>query len=220
MIVSRARSLKILLLLLTTVIAGFWWQARSETETSSLAPLFDGLELRSGDVVFRRGRSLVSHSVMTLDRESRFSHVGLLRVSNDRVQVIHALPEGEDGSGGSIQIESLKKFLATRRASAAALYRLRSPSQTIADAAAETAYGYLLAAVPFDDAFDAVDNSSLYCTELVWAAYREAGVDLVGSNFVELRTALRSGSFIYPSSLSESRLLQELRTVSRDWWHR
>lgn len=199
----------------TAAASGWWWQARSTPEPGSLAPLFKDLELRSGDVVFRRGRSLVSRSVLALDRGALFSHVGLLRVSGGRARVIHALPEGDDGSGGSIQIEPLDQFLATGRASAAAIYRLRSRS-SVAEEAAAAAYGYLLAAVPFDDSFNASDDRALYCTELIWAAYREAGVDLVGSDFVELRTALRSGSYIFPSTLMKSRWLEELRTVARD----
>ena len=75
------------------------------------------------------------------------------------------------------------------------------------------AYRYWQQAVPFDGDFDATSDRELYCTEMIWAAYREVGVDLVERDFVELSTAIRKGSFIMPSTLTGSRSLRLLRGV-------
>ncbi len=186
---------------------------RQRSPSVSLAPQFEGLELRSGDVVFRRGRSLVSRSVLALDRDSPFSHVGLIRLANGAARVVHALPPEDDNGAGGIVIEPLETFLSTDKASRAAIYRLHPGDSGIAEIAAEAAYRYALAGVPFDEGFDARDEHALYCTELIWAAYREAGVDLVGEDFVELRSAIRKGSYIFPSTLTKSPRLERLRLV-------
>lgn len=183
-------------------------------EPGSLAPLFDGLELRSGDLVFRRGRTMTSRSVLAVDPSPRYSHVGLIRVGDGAVRVVHALPpEGDGADAGGIVVEPLDAFLSLPAASAAAIYRLRAGSAAAGEAAAEAAWGYALAAVPFDQGFDLRSDRALYCTELVWAAYRRAGVDLVGGDLVRVRTAAGRGRYILPSTLTGSPLLAELRRV-------
>lgn len=179
--------------------------------TPSLEARFNDLELRSGDLIFRRGCSLVSRAVLAADGLSEFSHVGLLWIEGGQARVIHASPPEAEGAKGWVYSEPLFTFLSTRRARAAALYRLADGDIEIGRRAAAAARRYVRDRVPFDEKFDYADSSAFYCTELVWAAYREAGVDLVGEAFFDVRTPFQNGRYILPSALIYSPQLQKLR---------
>jgi uncharacterized protein DUF4878 len=83
---------------------------------------FDPAAFAPGDLVFRRGRSLVSQAVLAAEGGGEYSHVGVVAVSAGRVWVLHALPPDEGEKGGVIA-EPLEVFLAPQKASAGALYR-------------------------------------------------------------------------------------------------
>jgi hypothetical protein len=168
---------------------------------------FEAADFVSGDLLFRRGRSLISRAVLTVDRGTGYSHVGLVSVVGGQVWVLHAAPARGTEPGGAIA-EPLASFLAPGKASAAALYRLRSP--LAAPAAERVAWGFVRARIPFDSAFDLSTPERLYCTEMVWRAYREAGVDLA-----PLQRA-RGEKYLLPSRLASSPYLQRIREFSEE----
>jgi len=156
-----------------------------------------------GDVLFRRGNSLISRAVLVADGSGEYSHVGLIAVSAGRVWVLHATPPEEPDVKGGVIAEPLATFLEPDQASAAALYRPRNGQAGLA--AERTAWGWVHRRVPFDSAFDLASADRLYCTELVWRAYRSAGVDLE-SGIPEPR-----GRYLLPGRLMKSPQLQPVR---------
>lgn len=131
---------------------------------------------QDGDVLFRRGRSVVSRAVLSMDGDSRYSHVGLVERVESGVWILHAAPAAESNGEGGVIVETLQEFLAPDAAAAAALYR---PVQPLAAASAmRTAWSFVRRRTPFDGAFDLSTTDELYCTELIWRAYLAAGVDL------------------------------------------
>jgi hypothetical protein len=84
----------------------------------------EGLQLREGDVVFRRGGGMVSHVVVAADREGNYSHVGIVVDSAGVPMVVSDLPEMAsvvrrfnigaviDGSGAQSLAEAVKRVLA------------------------------------------------------------------------------------------------------------
>lgn len=171
---------------------------------------------RPGDVLFRRGRTFLSRAVLVADEGGGFSHVGIVVATPGGLGVVHTLP-GPNGATGGTRLETLPDFLAAGRASDAALYRLARrpdgdaghPSRTAAMAAVRFAE----LAVPFDDDFDLTSEDRLYCTELVWAAYRRAGLDLAGNRFDSLDTPFAGGDYLLPSRLEASPHLQLIVTT-------
>src|ERR1700761_8478605 len=145
------------------------------------SPAFHGVRYNpslfaTGDVVLRRGRDFVSGVVMAGDPDGQFSHAGIVWRSGSSVFVIHTLPaEGTDAGGA--RIEPLAGFLAPPAASLAALLRSRTADRAAAARAGTIALGYAHRRLPFDDGFDLATDDRLYCTELVWKAFRSAGVD-------------------------------------------
>lgn len=159
--------------------------------------------LREGDVVFRRGRSVLSNVVLSADAAAGFSHVGLLRGNGRRFEVIHAIPGEGDGAPGGVVAEPLEEFLAPAVAAGFAVYR---PRATGVGAVAARAAARLLHR-PFDSRFDLATASHVYCTELVWLAYLRAGVDLADGQLDQLDLPLHRGPVLLLSRLRESRHL-------------
>lgn len=159
--------------------------------------------LEEGDLLFRRGRDLASRVVLAADPESRFSHVGIVARLGSRLLVVHTMPrEGE--SGGMARAVPPEEFLAPEAAADAALYRLREPRGERPRAAAAIALELARRRIPFDEAFSLATPDKLYCTELVWRAYRGAGVDLVEGRFDPLSLPLHQGPAVLPGGLTHS----------------
>lgn len=159
--------------------------------------------LREGDIVFRRGRSVLSNVVLSADAAAGFSHVGLLRWTGRGFEVIHAIPGEGHGSLGGVVAEPLEEFFAPAVAEHFAVYRPRAAG--VGPVAARAAARLLNR--PFDHRFDLATDSHLYCTELVWLAYLRAGVDLTDGELDELDIPLHRGSVLLLSRLQESRHL-------------
>jgi hypothetical protein len=185
--------------------------ARASTTTPTPAPgrglRFDETTFATGDLLFRRGRSLVSRAVLAADGSGEYSHVGLVSVVAGRAWVIHATPPEEPDDRGGVVVEPASVYLARERASAAALYR---PLDRRAAVVAErVARGFARARLPFDAAFDLRTARELYCTELVWRAYRAAGVDLAPGAAARAR-------YLLPSELSASPALQRILEIREE----
>jgi hypothetical protein len=138
----------------------------------------DGTIPREGDLLFRRGTSPASRLVLELERSSGYSHVGILTAADGDFAVLHVSVGEEEPAPDRVRQDPLPAFLAPDRAAAWALLRLREGADRAGPLAVAAARRYLEARTAFDPALDLEDDRRLYCTELVWRAYREAGVDL------------------------------------------
>ena len=145
-----------------------------------LFQLPDGQILQSGDLVFREGRSLESHTVIFADSGSVYSHVGLVLWTTDGWQVLHAVPNerNSENEKDSVKLEPIGVFFRSDRAIHGAIYRL--PIET-EDSMKLLRKGLMLYQRHplFDGNFDDCDSNAFYCTELVWFIYlSETGIDL------------------------------------------
>jgi hypothetical protein len=158
------------------------------------------LRLEPGDLIFRSGMAFESQMVKTLDRETSYSHVGV--IDDDRVpHVIHIVP----GSGDSdvVRREPLTDFLVSDAANAFAVFRVRPEHRIQARSANEAAREFFERRLHFDSRFSLDSVDDLYCSELVWRAYLAGGLDLL-----EGRTESSfTGRIILLSALQSSRLV-------------
>lgn len=156
---------------------------------------------QNGDLVFVRGRTWRSCIVRLFDVTDDFSHVGIVRIADGAPKVIHASPEAD-----VVQLESMEDFLSPANIDHAGVYRLQN-GQCIAEAASLEALGYFERGVSFDHRFNILLNDMLYCTELVWLAYKRAGIDLGEGESDFLYDAAIFGEVLLPGRLSKSRRL-------------
>jgi hypothetical protein len=165
-------------------------------------------DLRDGDLVFVRGRSWRSWLVRTAGEPEDFSHVGIVVTEGGKPRVLHAKPNAE-----TVQIESVDDFLSASRVGRAGVYRVKSDGGEGKIASAE-ALGYFEDRKPFDGQFDISNGDRLYCTELVWLAYKRAGIDLGLGDPNFLFDSKLYGKVLLPFRLSESACLAKVADIS------
>lgn len=170
---------------LTAIILFFFFAALSGCGTTPSAtslryvePLSPPIDsLRSADLAFRLGRTLQSSAIAAgTDKESRYSHIGVILRQADDVSVIHIEPcrDGDEG----VKRESLEDFFAPDKASAGAIVRLGN----LSDSQRQIISQYLLLAtrspISFDHDYSLSDTTRMYCTELTEWAYSKADITL------------------------------------------
>lgn len=167
--------------------------------------------LHPGDLVFRRGESVLSAAVMVLDPRSLYSHVGIVVETAGRLSVVHAVVDEAPDTAGSVRADSIPDFLSPDRAAAVAVYRLRGEIPEYnerTELASRIAAGYASRHVPFDRDFDLGTADAVYCTELIWRAYRGAGIELVSGELPTISFCLKRRRAILPSTLQNSAKLR------------
>ena len=138
------------------------------------------LKLQSGDLVFRTGNSVASHTVTLTDQNSVYSHVGMLLWTGNRWQVLHAVPNERESENekDSVKLEDISVFFRSDRASQGGIYRIpltEDDTLKLLQKGLSLYQQHLL----FDNAFDDQESSAFYCTELVWFIYKnELDIDL------------------------------------------
>jgi len=168
------------------------------------------ISLRNGDLIFRRGKSLVSHLVLMCDSKTAYSHVGLIVKKNSGTYVVHATPgENRPNQPELVKCEPLMDFLTPDKSAEFAICGTQTQHRAVAEEAAKVALSYVEEKRTFDHDFDLENSQTLYCTELVWTAYKTAGVEVV-SHLDSVATPLSSTTLILPSSLFESLFFKQI----------
>ena len=157
--------------------------------------------LRSGDLVFRLGRTLESRAIAT---EGGYSHVGIIIGKDSTFQVVHIEPS-RNGSE-LIKYESLEQFFHSQNATSGAVMRiegLNSEQQAIVE-------NYLFSCknISFDHDYKLSDTTQMYCTELAFRAFSEIGIDI--TNGIRHRVPLAQEEVILPADISNNDRLVEI----------
>jgi hypothetical protein len=180
--VIAARPLAVAGLCAATIVVG-GMMSRVATRPAYVSPahplaLPERSHLRTGDLIFRAGLSDESQIVLHADSTSAYSHVGLVDVSDGGAAVIHIEPDDTERDS-RIRREPLSVYLGPGRADAYALFHVEPADRGRGEAAVAAALRYRARGVSFDHAFDVESIDKMYCTELVWRAYADAGLDLL-----------------------------------------
>jgi hypothetical protein len=163
-------------------------------------PFADSFDLRNGDVVFIRGRTWRSLLVRLAETSCDFSHVGIVRIVDGAPYVVHAAPEAK-----TVLLESAADFLSPSNVDSAGVYRLKRDPRR-AEEASRNALRYFERKIPFDRRFDIRNGDELYCTELVWLAFKSVGVDLEEGAEGFLYDSKIYGEVLLPQALLRGRL--------------
>ena len=163
---------------------------------------FDKLQaiLIDGDIICRRGSGFLSDLIADISTEDkRFSHVGIVRIVDGFITVIHA--EGSFNFKDCIvKEESLADFLRTARS--VGIYRVIDfEGHLISSKVIE----YL--DKPFDWGFDIFNDENVYCTELVFIILKRLN-SMIQPQKVFVN---QIGRYVIPlESISNSRYFSEI----------
>ena len=170
----------------------------------------DNIKFHSGDLIFRRGKSFVSQLVLLSDKQSQYSHVGVVIIRNNTPYVVHAVPgETENNEPEYVKLETIPEFLDVTKSADFAVYTLKNKYRNIGDMVAKKALDYFEQQIEFDASFNLEDHSRLYCTELVWCAYQSADINLI-ETYDKLKVPFYKGDFIYPGNLLNHPIFEKL----------
>jgi hypothetical protein len=173
--------------------------------------------LRDGDIIFHRSRSSQSEAIQRATH-SPYSHMGMVVYRDGRPHVFEAI--------ATVRYTPLAQWTARGASGHYVVKRLKTPltslqSQKLRDAAAR------YAGKPYDLYFEWSDDR-IYCSELVWKAYRDAlGLELgarqqlrefdLSDPLVQAKMRERYGGkvplgepVISPAAVYESSLLQTI----------
>lgn len=166
--------------------------------------------LHTGDLVFRRGGGVTSHTVIALDKKGEYSHVGIVVDSAGVKMVVHAVPDEPDfeGDPDRVKMDSPETFFSSIHARLGEVCRPKD--SLVACRTAEEAMKVYLRHTLFDHAYDDSDTTRMYCTELVVHAFRKAGVELVGEKRHDVDIPILKMECIFPSDLLESDYLESV----------
>lgn len=204
----KTLSLAAMMLALMTVFRG----SAVFSQRASARPLaIDENSLENGDLIFRRGVGLVSDFVVSVDTSSMFSHVGIISKTGTHFSVIHILPDEEHGSDDFVRMEPLESFLSADNASGYTICRLTGSRRKISTRAVDNALALWMGRVRYDYDLDSLNPRRLYCSELVWLAYKKAGIDLTDGVLDRVNIPFYQGRYIMISRLLNSRWLETIQ---------
>ena len=146
----------------------FWLMNQNESDALPDIPVE---YLQNGNIICRHGDGFWSNLIIRSNPyDKRFSHIGVLVVSDGNVTVVHADTSSRFSVTGKVVQESLSTFLG--HAKRIGIFRHR---RVDANKLASNACRYL--GYPFDWKLDDKDNEALYCSELLKLAILQASAD-------------------------------------------
>ena len=126
-----------------------------------------GYALREGDIVFS-GSPVGQGEAIMAATGSRFTHCGIVFMREGRLMVLEAVQP--------VRVTTVATFMQTRRPAVVAVRRLKVPLTPEAGAKAK-AWAAAQVGRNYDARFEWGDDK-LYCSELVWKVFEQAGVRL------------------------------------------
>lgn len=167
-------------------------------------------DLRTGDVVFRRGGGFASQVVLAADAQGEYSHVGIVVDSAGQKMIVHAVPGEPDFKGDEdrVKMDTPDHFFSTEFTIIGEVCRPKNP--TIARKASEVAMRLYKKRVLFDHAYDDRDSLKMYCTELIVYAFRQAGCEIVTNKRHTVNLPIIKAECIFPSDIYSSEYLESI----------
>ena len=154
----------------------------------------------SGDVAFRLGRTIESRAIAA---DGRYSHVGIIIRKDSTLQVAHIEPS-RNGSELT-KYESLEQFFHPDNASSGAVMRIENLDST--QLAVVENYLFSCKNISFDHDYKLSDTTQMYCTELIYRAFLEIGIEITN---VRHRVPLAQEEVILPADISNNDRLVEI----------
>ena len=193
------RYLLISIVMVIVVFGTYVFIPRGESiDQSVIEILYETVE--DGDIVCRlanRSWSDFFRNISLVD--TRFSLVGVVRVYNNQITVIHA--EGSIYKGSDyVKEDKFEDFFSVARS--VGIYRIKFWDRS---KISETSMNYL--GVPFDWQFDMQDSSRMYCTELLYWVFLDLNINIE----LEIVNIERHGLVVIPiEAISNSDQFQEI----------
>lgn len=170
----------------------------------------DDCQLKTGDVVFRRGGGLTSHIVLANDVDGNYSHLGIVVDTEGVKMIVHAVPGEPDFEGDvdRVKMDKPEHFFSTTFTTIGEVCRPKD--SIIGEKAAEVAISQYRKHVLFDHDYDDRDTTKMYCTELIAYCYRLAGHEIIGNERHKVDLLFLKIKCIFPSDIYSSDFFESI----------
>jgi uncharacterized protein YycO len=130
--------------------------------------------IQDGDVILRYGHGFVSdYIVNTFKEEFNISHCGIVKRTDDKLEVIHSESSSFLSKEG-IQKQDFDSFTDAGHKNSVIIVRFNQCEPESLKKITRIAEYYLKKEIPFDYAFDHTDTSVMYCSEIIWHIFLDA----------------------------------------------
>lgn len=200
----------VLLLFFSILFFGCSKKSSSDQEIGFKCILPNDVQLRTGDVVFRRGTGMASKIILKLDTAGIYSHSGIVVNYKGKTMIAHAVSDEPDFEGDvdRVKIDPIEVYFSDHYAQCGEVCRMQDDS--IACKAADFAIQAFERKVLFDHQYDDADTTKMYCAELVVSSYKKAGIELVSPERHEVSVQDFHAKCIFPSDLVNSKYLKSI----------
>jgi hypothetical protein len=186
-------------------------QVSLESENNiSRDSLLNTYQFQNGDIVLRKGNSIESETVSLLDNNGRYSHIGIVKIENDTPFVIHIVPDSIETNVDYCLKQEINTFYSVENARYGSVLRLQEQNTQLSDSAAQRALKFYQDKVSFDEKYNLGTDQKMYCTELVWKAYRINQFDIIKGKISVSPIPLFRNKIILPSAFLNSGYLKEI----------
>lgn len=160
--------------------------------------------LQEGDLAFREGDGLASRIILSIDKNSNYSHIGIVVRHNEKWKIIHAVPGEPDFEGDKdrVKIEDIQTYFSKNRALSGAI--LRTKNDSIAKGAAHKAFDLYQRNILFDHSYNLEDTTKMYCTELIYHIFKNTGIDLTQGRRSIVNSFGSNTIYILPSDIQKN----------------
>lgn len=146
-------------------------EATSEAKITKKRPPLPNLMV--GDILVKKGRGLLSHSIAKkLGEKVPLSHCGLVFRQGDSLCIVHAVAKELTGIDG-VQLVSLDDFYSD--CMEGYFYAVRIKSGATQKHISNIASNYLVKKTPFDYTINYGDSTKVNCSEFVYQVLKRAG---------------------------------------------
>lgn len=138
----------------------------------------DVAALRSGDLIFRHGRGVISNTLLKMSQhEAKYSHAGVLMIENGKAYVYHCIG-GEDNPNNKMRRDHISQFCDPEIAHSFGIYRL-ALNEGLNQRFTEAVKSKHQVGILFDTSFDLSTDDEQYCTEFIFKVLKSLeGMDL------------------------------------------
>jgi hypothetical protein len=159
----------LILIFLTAYTSGGKGRSSEHTTNHLKEFSYEGLSVRSGDLIFRNGRGMISNAFrLTSLQQPLYSHAGIVHCDDTGAYVIHIIDGGK--TAGKIQLEPLSSFCDPAECTSFGVYR---PDMNL-KMVDKYSVSYLKQGILFDSKFDLTSEDRMYCTEFVYKVLQKS----------------------------------------------
>jgi len=137
--------------------------------------VIDKARIEDFDIILSKGQSVQSKLISLFKLSTKdYSHIGIMIKDNEEVFVLHSTPDGTKTNG--IRYDDLQTFINLSSVSEYMVLRHNDLSFCFRQKLKLEFDRYKTIQAPFDYDFNNFEHKKIYCSELVWLIFKDAGL--------------------------------------------